>query len=64
MENDKGLLLQFCFLPLILSTLSLSLFLPFWGDVFRYRYVTDLPATHGYTTTWMAYQTVEAISKK
>ena len=33
--------------------------LPFWRAVLRYRYVTDLPAIHGYTTTWMDYARVD-----
>ena len=34
-------------------------FLPFWRAVLRYRYVTDIPAIHGYTTTWMDYKSVD-----
>ena len=34
-------------------------FLPFWRAVLQYRYVTDIPAIHGYTTTWMDYKSVD-----
>ena len=34
-------------------------FLTFGRAVLRHRYVTDLPAIHGYTTTWMDYQRVD-----
>ena len=33
-------------------------FLPFWRAVLRYRNVTDLPAIHCYTTTWVDYKRV------
>ena len=34
-------------------------YLTFGRAVLRHRYVTDLPAIHGYTTTWMDYQRVD-----
>ena len=34
-------------------------FLPFWRAVLRYRYVTDIPAIRGYTTTWVDYKRVD-----
>ena len=32
---------------------------PFLRAVLRYRYVTDFPAIHGYTTIWLDYSTRE-----
>ena len=34
-------------------------FLPFWRAVLRYRYVTNITAICGYTTTWVDYKRVD-----